>query len=63
MKIDILKIDPDFKRIQKLAHWYTIGSAYDIEVLDNMLYVANAANGMATIKIDIPFDATQPFRQ
>jgi len=50
--IDILKIDPDFKRIQKLAHWYTIGSAYDIEVLDNMLYVANAANGMAAIKID-----------
>lgn len=50
--IDILKIDPDFKNIQRLAHWYTIGSAYDVEILDNMLYVANAANGMATLKID-----------
>ena len=50
--IDILKIDPDFKNIKRLAHWYTLGSAYDIEVLDDMLYVANAANGMATIKID-----------
>ena len=50
--IDILKTDPDFKKIRKLAHWHTIGSAYDVEALDNMLYVANAANGMATIKID-----------